>query len=155
MRVWNVTCVIVDLRHRNTEIIHSTTVACLRMIRITGDAPSHCFALLHSRFGWNSRESSQPLSARRNAQPLGRAFTLSRDDLAFANVKSWSQISFADNECDLISISNKIRTDFERWAWYKIWKKEKWLISRLILCYFIFNFYLKKLYRCVDKTLQL
>lgn len=89
--------------HRDNTLDDSSCVFTYRMVRITGDAPSHCFALLHSRFGWNSRESSQPLLARRNAQPLGRPFTLSRDDLAFANVQSWSQISFADNKCDFIS----------------------------------------------------
>lgn len=94
--------------HRDNTLDDSH-VFTYRMVRITGDAPSHCFALLHSRFGWNSRESSQPLSTRRNAQPLGRAFTLSRDDLAFANVESRSQISFADNKCDLISISRFMR----------------------------------------------
>jgi len=60
-------------QHRGSTLDDSC-VFTYRMARITGDAPSHCFTPLHSRLGWNSRESSQPLSARRNAQPLGRAF---------------------------------------------------------------------------------
>lgn len=88
-------------QHRDNTLDDSR-VFTYHMAHITGDAPSHCFAPLHSRFSWNSSESSQPLLARRNAQPLGRAFTLFRDDLAFVNIESRSQILFADNERDLI-----------------------------------------------------
>jgi len=93
------------------DMSYGSCVFTYRMVRITRRRAfsSLCSASFPPRLKL-PRENSQPLSARRNAQPLGRAFTLlSRDErlrFAFANAESWSWISFSDNVRSLLLRGN-------------------------------------------------